>query len=186
MRSTRPRGLDEHPTYYTTIDSPVGGLMLVGDGTSLRGLHFVEGRRSIAPRAGWIERAGAFDGVVRQIAEYFAGTRRAFELALQPDGTPFQRAVWSALERIPFGETITYAELARRIDNPRAVRAVGLANGANPIALIVPCHRVIGANGSLVGYGGGLDRKTFLLALERRVAAVEDDRLVTGGLIVQS
>jgi methylated-DNA-[protein]-cysteine S-methyltransferase len=175
------------PTFYTTIESPIGALMLVGDRGRLRGLHFVEGRRRYEPRAGWVASAEPFEEAARQLAEYFAGTRRAFELTLDAAGTPFQRGVWSALERIPYGETISYAELALRIGNPRAVRAVGLANGSNPIALVVPCHRVIGANGSLVGYGGGLERKTFLLDLERRIARGDDrNRLVSGGLVVEA
>jgi methylated-DNA-[protein]-cysteine S-methyltransferase len=110
-----------------------------------------------------------------------------FELSLETGGTPFQRAVWSALEGIPYGQTISYSVLAPRIGNPRAVRAVGLANGSNPIALVIPCHRVIGANGSLVGYGGGIDRKTFLLDFERRiVSGAELERLVSGGLALHA
>lgn len=106
--------------------------------------------------------------VVRQINEYFAGKRRTFELELAPRGTPFQLAVWNALLAIPYGDTISYAELARRIGKPAAVRAVGAANGANPIPVIIPCHRVIGSNGSLTGYGGGIERKQWLLAHEGR------------------
>jgi methylated-DNA-[protein]-cysteine S-methyltransferase len=175
------------PTYYTTIDSPIGALMLVGDGTRFRGLHFVEGRRRREPDRAWVRDAASFADAERQIAEYFAGTRRVFDLPLDAGGTPFQRAVWSALERIPYGETISYGELARRIGNPRAVRAVGLANGSNPIALIIPCHRVIGADGALVGYGGGIERKTFLLDFERRIAPRgEPERLVSGGLVLQA
>lgn len=136
------------------------------EGDALCGLHFLDGREGDAP-ARSSEDAGAFDDVRRQLDEYFAGTRRHFELTLAPEGTAFQRQVWVELCRIPFGETISYRDLAERIGNPRAVRAVGLANGANPIAIVVPCHRVIGANGSLTGYGGGLDRKRFLLSLER-------------------
>lgn len=103
---------------------------------------------------------------MEQLREYFAGARRDFDLPLRPTGTPFQLSVWAELRRIPFGTTISYAELARRIGNPRAVRAVGLANGANPLAIVIPCHRVIGADGRLVGYGGGLGIKEQLLALE--------------------
>ena len=107
----------------------------------------------------------------RELGEYFSGTRREFGITLAPRGTGFQREVWAELRRIPYGETISYAELARRIGNPRAVRAVGLANGANPLAIVVPCHRVIGANGTLTGYGGGLTVKQQLLDLERDAAA---------------
>jgi len=175
------------PTYYTTIESPIGALMLVGDDVKLRGLHFVEGRRRREPEPGWVHDPAPLAYAERQIAEYFAGSRRVFDLPLETGGTPFQRAVWSALEQISYGETISYGMLAERIGNPRAVRAVGLANGSNPIALVIPCHRVIGANGSLVGYGGGLDRKTYLIDFERRMASRgEPERLVSGGLALQA
>ena len=151
---------------HTTIDSPVGPLRLVREGDALCGLHFLDGRDGDAPDDA-SEDASAFEDVRRQLHEYFAGTRRRFDLRLAPEGTAFQRQVWAELVRIPYGETISYGELAGRIANPRAVRAVGLANGANPIAIVVPCHRVIGSSGSLTGYGGGLDRKRFLLNLER-------------------
>lgn len=108
--------------------------------------------------------------IARQVAEFFAGRRREFDFALAPEGTPFQKRVWAELVKIPFGETISYGELARRVGNPAASRAVGAANGQNPIALIVPCHRVIGSNGKLTGYGGGLPLKEKLLAWERRIA----------------
>ena len=106
--------------------------------------------------------------VADQLTEYFSGKRQTFELELAPRGTPFQLAVWNALLAIPYGDTISYAELARRIGKPAAVRAVGAANGANPIPVIIPCHRVIGSNGTLTGYGGGIERKQWLLALEGR------------------
>lgn len=114
------------------------------------------------------EMPGQLATVNRQLREYFSGKRRAFDFPLAPKGTPFQLAVWNALLDIPYGDTITYAELARRIDRPSAVRAVGAANGANPIPVIIPCHRVIGSNGTLTGYGGGIERKQWLLALEGR------------------
>lgn len=151
---------------YTSVDSPLGELMLVGDGAALCGLHMMEGRRSVNPGRGW-ERAGdAFTAPRAQLDEYFAGERTSFDLPVRMDGTPFQRRVWSELELIPYGETISYGELARRVGSPSAARAVGLANGRNPIAVIVPCHRVIGADGSLTGYGGGTERKRILLGLE--------------------
>ncbi len=109
----------------------------------------------------------------RQLDAYFAGTRTTFDVPLAADGTAFQRTVWRALSAIGYGETISYGELARRIGAPNAVRAVGLANGRNPISIVVPCHRVIGADGSMTGYGGGLERKVFLLGLERRVAVTD-------------
>jgi len=146
-----------------TIDSPVGPLTIVADEQGrLVELSFHE-RLDAPSRHVTAERA-----VAAQLAEYFAGKRRSFEIELAPRGTEFQRAVWAELCRIPFGDTISYADLARRIGKPAAVRAVGAANGANPIAVIVPCHRVIGSNGSLTGYGGGIERKQWLLALEGR------------------
>jgi methylated-DNA-[protein]-cysteine S-methyltransferase len=145
-----------------TFDSPIGPLSLAVDESGrLRQLSF----RSIEGPGG---AASACRRVADQLSEYFAGTRSVFELELAPRGTDFQLAVWRELTRIAFGETITYAELARRIGKPSAVRAVGAANGANPIALIVPCHRVIGSNGTLTGYGGGIERKQWLLAHEGR------------------
>lgn len=137
------------------------------DAEALCALDFLNGRRPAEPLAGAVGDRAAFADEVRELEEYFAGTRRKFTVPFVLRGTPFQRRVWEELCRIPYGKTISYAELARRIGNPKAVRAVGLANGANPIAIIVPCHRVIGANGTLTGYGGGLNTKRFLLDLER-------------------
>lgn len=153
--------------HYTTIASPVGQLFLAGDASALRVLWFVDGRHEVAPDPAWTESASAFADVIAQLESYFAGRLRAFEVNVEPAGTPFQRRVWRALQDIPYGETTSYGELARRLGDPKAVRAVGLANGANPISIIVPCHRVIGANGSLTGYGGGLPVKRALLALEQ-------------------
>ncbi len=153
---------------YTTIDSPLGELLLLGDDQALRGLYMQEAPNPVAIQPGWRANDGAFADVRRQLAEYFAGQRTAFDVPLAADGTPFQRAVWRGLQAIPYGETFSYGALARRIGRPSAVRAVGLANGRNPIAVIVPCHRVIGADGTLTGYGGGIERKRFLLELERR------------------
>jgi methylated-DNA-[protein]-cysteine S-methyltransferase len=151
---------------YTTLDSPLGELLALGDGSSLRGLYMQAGRKPMAIAASWEPAADAFTEVSGQLAEYFAGRRSRFELALAIDGTDFQRRVWRALRDIGYGETISYGELARRIGIPAAARAVGLANGCNPISVIVPCHRVIGANGTLTGYGGGIERKRLLLDLE--------------------
>jgi methylated-DNA-[protein]-cysteine S-methyltransferase len=153
------------------MDSPIGELLLTADGERLTGV-FMEVRRH-GPRSheGWV--GGADQPVLRaaaqQLGEYFLGTRTEFDLSLNAGGTAFQKRVWAELREIPFGRTISYGELARRIGNPAASRAVGLANGRNPISVIVPCHRVIGANGSLTGYGGGLERKKARLAPERRV-----------------
>jgi methylated-DNA-[protein]-cysteine S-methyltransferase len=153
-------------TCWHEVRTPIGGLLLAGDGVHLKLVHFQSGNRPFQPQPGWVAEPGAFGAVVKQLDEYFAGERRAFELPLAPSGTAFQQQVWRELTQIPYGETISYAELACRVGNPRASRAVGLANGANPLPIIVPCHRVIGANGSLTGFGGGLDMKRHLLELE--------------------
>ena len=154
---------------YTIVESPVGPLRLAHGGDGLCALQFLGGRRPAEPLAGAVRDDEALAGAVAEVEEYFAGARREFTARVALSGTPFQRCVWEELRRIPYGETISYAELARRIGSPKAVRAVGLANGANPVAIIVPCHRVIGANGTLTGYGGGLPTKRYLLDLERRV-----------------
>lgn len=159
--------------YYTEIDSPLGTVGLRATARGLTGLYMEEHRHGPGPteRAGWTRDDAPFARARVQIDEYFAGKRTAFDLALDHEGiggTEFQRRVWAALMDIPYGETISYGELARRIGQPAAVRAVGLANGRNPVSLIVPCHRVIGAGGKLTGYGGGMARKSLLLALETR------------------
>ncbi len=153
--------------YWHEMQSPVGPLLLAGDGKSLSLIYFQAGPHSRRPQTEWAADAKPFRAVVSQLGEYFAGRRREFDLALAPQGTAFQRRVWQALTRIPYGETVSYGELARRIGRPQASRAVGLANGANPLPIVVPCHRVIGADGSLTGFGGGLEIKRKLLALER-------------------
>ncbi len=156
---------------YTTIDSPIGELLLLGDGRALHGLYMQDGRRPMAIAPGWRPSPSAFGEEIEQLAEYFAARRMSFEVTLAMYGTPFQLRVWRALQEIGYGETISYGELARRIDLPSAARAVGMANGCNPIGIIVPCHRVIGADGTLTGYGGGLERKRLLLELEARALA---------------
>ena len=152
---------------YRYLDTPVGSLLLVRERKDLRLISFQRGRRPQRPDPRWHERADAFGDVVSQLTEYFAGQRHRFELPLDPEGTPFQQRVWRALQDIPYGVTISYAQLAARIGQPTASRAVGLANGSNPLPIVIPCHRVIGANGTLTGYGGGLPIKERLLALER-------------------
>ena len=156
---------------YRHLDSPIGQLLVAGDDKGLRFLLFVHehrsGKRDVKPEPEWEPDRGGLKDAVRQLTAYFAGKLRDFDIPVAPAGTPFQRSVWDELQRIPYGETISYGELARRLDNPKAVRAVGLANGSNPISVIIPCHRVIGSNGSLVGYGGGLPIKQALLSLER-------------------
>lgn len=160
--------------YTVVAGSPVGPLTLVATGGVLSGLY-MEDQRHRPEEHTFGERAEPdaepFARAIVQLEEYFAGQRTGFDLPLAPAGTPFQHGVWAQLRRIPFGETRTYGELAERLGRPSASRAVGLANGRNPIGIIVPCHRVIGADGSLTGYGGGLDRKRRLLSFEQRVAA---------------
>ncbi|WAJ29208.1 methylated-DNA--[protein]-cysteine S-methyltransferase [Antarcticirhabdus aurantiaca] len=156
-------------TLFTFLDSPIGPLLLAGDGERLSRIGFPSGKGVVAPRPDWRRADGAFASARAQLGDYFAGRRHAFDLALDPVGTPFQLEVWRALLDIPAGETISYGELARRIGRPAASRAVGAANGANPLPIVVPCHRVIGANGTLTGFGGGLDTKRRLLDLERGI-----------------
>jgi methylated-DNA-[protein]-cysteine S-methyltransferase len=152
--------------YWHEMTSPVGKLLLVGDGSHLKHIHFQSGPHHSIPPDGWVADGAPFEAVLNQLSEYFAGSRRSFDLSLAAEGTEFQRAVWHSLTAIPYGETISYGELARRIGKPGASRAVGLANGANPLPIVVPCHRVIGADGSLTGFGGGLAIKQRLLRLE--------------------
>jgi methylated-DNA-[protein]-cysteine S-methyltransferase len=153
---------------FCYVDSPIGRLTLTSDGEALTGLYMGAPSKSPALGKNWAQNgaAGPLPMVARQLKEYFAGTRRRFDLPLRMQGTEFQRRVWRELIEIPYGETWSYGALAKRIDNPNASRAVGLANGRNPIAVIVPCHRVIGADGSLTGFGGGLERKQWLLSHE--------------------
>jgi methylated-DNA-[protein]-cysteine S-methyltransferase len=157
-------------TEYLRVESPIGPLLLTGDGTSLTALHLPESGRTPPVDAGWIEADRAGGGVLaeaaRQLGEYFAGERTTFDLPLAAEGTEFQQRVWAALRTIPYGATASYGEIAGRVGSPKASRAVGLANGRNPIAVVVPCHRVVGADGSLTGYGGGLPAKRTLLDLE--------------------
>ena len=151
---------------YTSVASPIGELLLTGDGHALRGLWMQDAGARRRPPRDWTHDDAAFRDVRDQLCEYFAGERTAFDLPLAFAGTAFQERVWRALTTIPYGETTSYGELARRLESPDAARAVGLANGRNPIAVIVPCHRVIGADGSLTGFGGRLERKRLLLDLE--------------------
>jgi len=154
------------PRYWCETDTPVGRLLLAGDGQALGRVHFQSGPHPMRPSPEWHADATPFACVRAQLDEYFSGRRRAFRLRLAPAGTAFQLAVWEALRAIPYGQTVSYGELARRLGNAGGARAVGLANGANPLPIIVPCHRVIGADGSLTGFGGGLLIKRALLSLE--------------------
>ena len=148
------------------IDSPVGPLMLAADDNGLRHIEFRDNRHP-ADRSDWHGGDNEIlDATVAQLREYFDGERRDFDLPLAPQGTEFQRVVWQELARIPYGATISYAQLAQRVGNASAMRAVGAANGRNPLPIVLPCHRVIGADGSLTGFGGGLPTKQFLLRLE--------------------
>ena len=153
---------------YTYLESPIGKLLLAGDANGLQQILFSTDGRPANPDPEWQEDAFALAEAMRQLKAYFAGELENFDLPLSPQGTPFQQRVWGELQKIPYGETISYGELARRIGNPKASRAVGLANGSNPISIVIPCHRVIGSNGKLTGYGGGLPIKEKLLALEKR------------------
>jgi methylated-DNA-[protein]-cysteine S-methyltransferase len=155
---------------YSTVDSPIGALLLSGDGEALCGLWMQDAGRPKRPGLGWERADAAVAAVSGPLAEYWAGERTAFDVPLRLEGTPFQRRVLAALREIPYGETRSYGQLARELGAPEAARAVGLANGRNPIAVIVPCHRVIGADGSLTGFGGGLERKRLLLELEAPAA----------------
>ena len=153
--------------HYRVIDSPIGPLTLAGNGSTLMHLRMAD--QSHEPdRSGWEQAgSGAFADVAEQLDAYFAGSLTEFDVDLDLVGTEFQRRVWAALQTIPYGETRSYGEIAEQIGSPAASRAVGLANGRNPISIIVPCHRVIGAAGSMTGYGGGIDRKKMLIALEK-------------------
>ncbi|KUL50889.1 MULTISPECIES: methylated-DNA--[protein]-cysteine S-methyltransferase [unclassified Streptomyces] len=159
---------------HTLMDSPYGELTLVATDGVLSGLYMTDQRHRPAQETFGDRDESPFGEAISQMEAYFAEELTEFDLELRLDGTPFQRRVWDELLRIPYGETRTYGELAELLGRPGASRAVGLANGKNPISVIVPCHRVVGANGSLTGYGGGLDRKQRLLAFESRTAVAAD------------
>jgi len=170
---TRTAATDGRDRTHVVADSPIGPLTIVAQDGAIAALYMDAQRHAPGPEAfgapaGITEEP--FATAVTQLQEYFAGQRTEFDLPLAPAGTEFQRKVWAGLLGIPYGQTISYGELARRVGSPAASRAVGLANGKNPIAIVVPCHRVIGTDGSLTGYGGGLDRKRFLLGLEQGTA----------------
>ena len=152
-------------TYVTHLDSPIGCLSLYSDGDALTGLYMEKREPEGDALAG--EHVPVLKSAARQLKEYFAGDRRDFDLPVALHGTAFQRKVWEQLREIPCGETLSYGQLAKRIRQPSASRAVGLANGRNPVSIVIPCHRVIGADGSLTGYGGGIERKQWLLEHER-------------------
>lgn len=165
-RSQRAPSEPASPTYYDVVPSPIGDLYLTARNGAITGLHMGQPRGGDATVSSWTRDARMLAAARAQLEAYLGGELTAFDLALSSAGTPFQEQVWAELRKVPYGETISYAELAIRIGNPKAMRAVGAANGRNPIAIIVPCHRVIGANGSMTGFGGGIDRKVWLLKLE--------------------
>lgn len=160
-------------TQYTLMDSPVGPLLLTSNGEALTGVFMGEHKHGPAVGEGWARNDDSppLAETKRQLGAYFSGSLTEFDLPLAPEGTEFQQRVWKELRNIGFGETLSYGELARRIGSPNASRAVGLANGRNPLSIVIPCHRVIGANGKLTGYGGGIDRKATLLDHEQAVRA---------------
>jgi len=157
----------EPPVFYWMYPSPVGRLLLVGSAKGLIALQFQDGAHPLDIKPIWKKSREPFRAVLEQLKQYFDGSRKRFQITLKLQGTPFQRQVWQALQRIPYGRTVSYGEVARQVGSPHASRAVGAANGHNPVSIIVPCHRVIGSNGKLVGYGGGLPIKTALLELEQ-------------------
>lgn len=161
------------PTYYDVVPSPIGDLFLTARNGAITGLHMGEPQGGEGTVANWTRDARMLATARAQLEAYLAGELREFDLALASAGTPFQQQVWAELRKIPYGQTISYAELATRIGNPKAMRAVGAANGRNPIAIIVPCHRVIGANGSMTGFGGGIERKVWLLQHEASRGALQ-------------
>jgi methylated-DNA-[protein]-cysteine S-methyltransferase len=153
-------------TYWHQMATVIGPLLLAGTEGALTNVYFQSGPRPVRPDPRWVRSAVAFAEAERQLNEYFSGSRQVFDLPLAPSGTAFQLAVWHTLQGIPYGQTISYGQLARTLGNANGARAVGLANGSNPLPVIIPCHRVIGADGSLTGFGGGLDIKQALLRME--------------------
>ena len=162
MPASRPA----EPVWYTLLDTPLGALCIVGTTKGLTHVEFQDGERPVRPEPDWQENQGVLDEARKQLQAYFEGRRQRFTLALAPEGTPFQQRVWWELQEIPWGTTTTYREIAERLGQPAAVRAVGHANGRNPVAIVIPCHRVVGANGRLTGYAGGIATKRRLLQHE--------------------
>ena len=154
--------------FYSIVPSPVGNLLIASDEAGLKLINFQDGRHPQDPEPDWKEDRRFLQDAIQQLETYFAGRLTRFTLKLAPEGTPFQQRVWQALRDIPYGRTASYGDIARKIGKPQAARAVGAANGQNPLSIVVPCHRVIGQTGDLVGYGGGLGIKESLLTLERR------------------
>lgn len=167
---------EKAPVLVDRIDSPLGPLTALQRDGALIGLYMTPQRHAPKPQANWTPTDQPFAGLRQQLDEYFGGQRQQFELALAPEGSTFQRKVWEALLQIPYGQTRRYGQLAEQLGQPGAARAVGLANGRNPIGIIIPCHRVVGSQGALTGYGGGLDRKRRLLDHEQACSAPRPQR----------
>jgi methylated-DNA-[protein]-cysteine S-methyltransferase len=163
--------------YYSYITSPLGPLLIAGDAAGLKVINFQRHTTQYPPAPDWHEDRQPLRQAIDQLEAYFAGTLRRFTLTLAPRGTPFQHAVWRALQDIPYGETTSYGALARQLGKPQASRAVGAANGHNPLAIVIPCHRVVSSTGKLTGYAGGLDIKQALLAFERRNASRQGEQI---------
>ncbi len=161
----------DRQTFFTELKSPVGRLFLTSNGEAITWLFMEKQKDGLRPTGDWRRDDNLFREAADQLRAYFAGELTEFDLPLAPVGTQFQQRVWAELQKIPYGSTINYGELARRVGNPKAARAAGAANGSNPISIIIPCHRVIGSNNHLTGYGGGIERKRFLLDLEAGVRA---------------
>ncbi len=153
--------------YYCIIESPISPILLAGNEEGLKHLIFLKGEKGFVTPSEWIENKEFFGEVIKHLNAYFSGELKSFDLKLAPEGTEFQKSVWKALCEIPYGETQSYKDVATSVGKPKACRAVGLVNNRNPIAIIIPCHRVIGSNGKLTGYASGLDAKEFLLKLEQ-------------------
>jgi len=164
---------------YRYIKSPIGQLLLAGDDNGLKIIGFPQGKGRVAAEASWEQKGDCLPEAESQLSEYFEGKRQSFDLKVAPSGTEFQLAVLDALQTIPYGETRSYIQIARQIGRPDAVRAVAAANGRNPLPIVIPCHRVVGADGSLTGFGGGLETKLFLLELEgARLQQTVQDSLI--------
>ena len=166
MQAQESCSMSARTTWHTMLDTPLGPLCIVGTAEGLTRVEFQHGKRPVQPAAYWMADRGVLDKACHQLQEYFQGQRRDFTLSLAPVGTPFQQRVWQALQQIPYGTTSTYQELAQHLGNPAAARAIGAANGRNPLAIIIPCHRLIGSDGRLRGYAGGITVKQRLLEHE--------------------
>jgi methylated-DNA-[protein]-cysteine S-methyltransferase len=166
----------DQQTFFTELKSPVGALFLTSNGEAITWLIMEKQKDGPKPADDWRHDDNLFQEAAKQLKAYFAGELTEFDLPLAPAGTQFQQRVWAELRKIPYGSTINYGELARRVGNPKAARAAGAANGSNPISIIIPCHRVIGSNNHLTGYGGGIERKRFLLDLEAGIRARNQSR----------